>query len=58
LVKIEHGVGIEKDALDNLAKKIAKDISDRFGVPSEIEFVSAGALGRVTKKTPLFEEQY
>jgi len=58
LVKIEHGVGIGKDALDNLAKKIAKDISDRFGVPSEIIFVSPGTLGRVTKKTPLFEEQY
>ena len=58
LLKVEHGVGVDKDALDNLAHKIDQDIFDRFGVPSEIEFVSAGDLGRVTKKTPIFEERY
>jgi phenylacetate-CoA ligase len=58
LLKIEHGVNFGKDTLDTLSNKITKDILDRFGVPSAIEFVSPGALGRVTKKTPLFEEQY
>jgi phenylacetate-CoA ligase len=58
MLKIEHGVDIGKDALDNLGNKITKDIFDRFGVPSAIEFVSPGALGRVTKKTPIFEAQY
>ena len=58
LLKIEHGIGIVNSALDNLANKIAKDISDRFDIHSEIEFVPPGAIGRVTKKTPLFEERY
>jgi phenylacetate-CoA ligase len=58
LLKIEHGIDIGKDALDNLGNRITEDIFDRFGVSSAIEFVSAGALGRVTKKAPIFEEQY
>jgi phenylacetate-CoA ligase len=58
LLKIEHGINISNDALDDLSNKITKDIFNRFGVPSAIEFVSPGALGRVTKKTPIFEEQY
>jgi len=58
LLKIEHGADIGKDNLDNLGMKIKKDISDRFGIASKIEFVSPGALGRTTKKTPLFEERY
>jgi len=58
LLKIEHEVGMGKDALHTLANKIVKHVSDRFGVPSKIEFVSPGDLGRVTQKTPFFEEQY
>ena len=33
-------------------------IINHFCVSSAIEFVSPGALGRVTKKTPIFEAQY
>jgi phenylacetate-CoA ligase len=58
LLKIEHGADHNRDTLDDLNRKITKDILDRFGVPSTIEFVSPGALGRVTKKTPIFETQY
>ena len=58
LLKIEHGINISNDTLDDLSNKIAKDILNRFGVLSTIEFVAPGALGRVTKKTPIFESQH
>jgi phenylacetate-CoA ligase len=58
LLKVEHGPGVGKDSLESLSGKIRKDILDRFGIPSAIEFVPPGSLGRVTKKTPIFEERY
>lgn len=34
LLKVEHGINISNDALDDLSNKITKDIFNRFGVPS------------------------
>jgi phenylacetate-CoA ligase len=57
-VKVEYGPGVENSQLPDLAKEIEERIFHLYRVRSKVEFVPPEALGRVTKKTPLFEERY
>ncbi|MGQ9776918.1 MAG: phenylacetate--CoA ligase family protein [Thermodesulfobacteriota bacterium] len=57
-IKVEYGQGVEFNQLPDLAKEIENRMVKLYGVLSKVEFVSPEALGRVTKKTPLFEEKY
>jgi hypothetical protein len=42
----------------NLAKEIEERMFEFFRVRSKVESVPLEGLGRVTKKTPMFEERY
>jgi 2'-5' RNA ligase len=55
---VEHGPGLEPNQLHDLAKEIEERMFQLYRVRSKVEFVPPEALGRVTKKTPLFEEKY
>jgi phenylacetate-CoA ligase len=57
-IKVEQGVGIEQSLLPNLAKEIEERMLQLYRVRSKVQFVPPEALGRVTKKTPMFEELY
>ncbi len=57
-LKVEYGQGIEPMQLSNLAREIEERVFQLYQVRSKVEFVPPEALGRVTKKTPLFEERY
>jgi hypothetical protein len=53
LLKIEHGVNLDKDILNDLSNEMTKGLLDCSDVPSAIEFISPGVLGSVTKNTHL-----
>jgi phenylacetate-CoA ligase len=57
-IKVEYAPGEESDQLPDLAKEIEERMFQLYQVRSKVEFVPPEALGRVTKKTPLFEERY
>jgi phenylacetate-CoA ligase len=57
-IKVEHGLGVESNQLPDLAKEIEERMLQLYRVRSKVEFVPPEALGRVTKKTPMFEEHY
>lgn len=57
-IKVEHGPGVEPSQLPELAKEIEERMLELHRVRSKVEFVPPEALGRVTKKTPFFEERY
>lgn len=57
-VKVEYGFGRETSQLSALAKEIEQRMFQLYRVQSKVEFVPPEALGRVTKKTPIFEEKY
>lgn len=57
-IKVEYGQGMEPMQLPNLAREIEDRVFQLYRVRSKVEFVPPEALGRVTKKTPLFEERY
>jgi len=57
-IKVEYGFGMEPNQLSGLAKEIEQRMSQLYRVQSKVEFVPPEALGRVTKKTPMFEERY
>ena len=57
-IKVEHGPGLEPNQLHDLAKEIEERMFQLYRVRSKVEFVPPEALGRVTKKTPMFEERY
>ncbi|MGB9627492.1 MAG: phenylacetate--CoA ligase family protein [Thermodesulfobacteriota bacterium] len=57
-LKVEYGQAMEQTQLPDLAREIEERIFQLYRVRSKIEFVPPEALGRVTKKTPLFEERY
>jgi phenylacetate-CoA ligase len=57
-IKLEHGLGVEQSQLPNLAREIEERMFQLYKVRSKVEFVPPEALGRVTKKTPMFEERY
>jgi len=57
-IKVEQGVGVESSQLPDLAKEIEGRMLQLYRVRSKVEFVPPEALGRVTKKTPMFEEKY
>lgn len=57
-IKVEYGYGVEAHQLPELAKEIEDRMIQLYRVRSKVEFVPPEALGRVTKKTPLFEEKY
>jgi len=57
-IKVEHGRGIEQNQLPELGKEIEDHIRQLYKVRSKVEFVPPEALGRVTKKTPMFGERY
>ena len=57
-IKVEYGFGMEPSQLSGLAKEIEQRMSQLYRVQSKVEFVPPEALGRVTKKTPMFEERY
>lgn len=57
-IKVEYGFGIETTQLPGLAKEIEDQMFRLYRVQSNVEFVPPEALGRVTKKTPMFEEKY
>jgi len=55
---VEWGYGVEVHQLPELAKEIEDRLVQLYRVRSKVEFVPPEALGRVTKKTPMFEEKY
>jgi phenylacetate-CoA ligase len=57
-LKVEYGQAMEPTQLPDLAREIEDRVFRLYRVRSKIEFVPPEALGRVTKKTPLFEERY
>ena len=57
-IKVEYGPGVEQSQLPDLAKEIEERMFQFYRVRSKVEFVPPEALGRVTKKTPMFEERY
>jgi phenylacetate-CoA ligase len=57
-IKVEHGPGVESNQFPDLAKEIEERMLQLYRVRSKVEFVPPEALGRVTKKTPVFEEHY
>ncbi len=57
-IKVEYGAGIQPDQLPDLAREIEARMLEVYRVRSEVEFVAPEGLGRVTKKTPMFEERY
>jgi phenylacetate-CoA ligase len=57
-IKVEYGAGVEPGQLPELAKEIEERMLQLYKVRSKVEFVLPEALGRVTKKTPMFEEKY
>ncbi len=57
-IKLERGRDVEENQLSDLAREIEERMFMLYQVRSKIEFVPPEALGRVTKKTPLFEERY
>lgn len=57
-IKVEYGQGMEPIQLPSLAREIEDRVFQLYQVRSKVEFVPPEALGRVTKKTPLFEERY
>jgi phenylacetate-CoA ligase len=57
-IKVEHGSSIELRQLPDLAKELEERMLELYRVRSKVEFVPPESLGRVTKKTPLFEERY
>jgi phenylacetate-CoA ligase len=57
-IKVEYGVGIQPNQLPDLAREIEERMQKVYWVRSKVEFVIPEALGRVTKKTPMFEEHY
>ncbi len=57
-IKLEYGVGVERNQLPELAKEIEQRIFELYRIQTTLELVPPEALGRVTKKTPIFEENY
>ncbi len=57
-IKVEYGFGVETNQLSELAKEIEQRMFQSYRIQSKVEFVPPEALGRVTKKTPMFEEKY
>jgi phenylacetate-CoA ligase len=57
-IRVEYGQGLEQSQLPNLAKEIEERMFQLYRIRSKVEFVPPETLGRVTKKTPLFEERY
>jgi phenylacetate-CoA ligase len=57
-IKVEYGSGMETSQLPNLAKEIEERMFQLYRVQSKVEFLPPEALGRVTKKTPIFEEKF
>jgi phenylacetate-CoA ligase len=57
-IKVEHGSGVEQSQLPVLGKEIEERMLQLYRVRSKVEFVPPEALGRVKKKTPMFEEIY
>jgi phenylacetate-CoA ligase len=57
-IKVEYGSGVETSQLPNLAKEIEGRMFQLYRLQSKVEFVPPEALGRVTKKTPIFEEKF
>jgi len=55
---VEYGQGIELSQLPGLEKEIGERMLQLYRVRSKVEFVPAESLGRVTKKTPIFEEKF
>jgi len=57
-IKVEHGLGVEPSQLPDLAREIEERMLEVYRVRSKVEFIPPEGLGRVTKKTPMFEEKY
>lgn len=57
-IKVEYGVGLQPNQYPGLAKEIEGKMLEIYRVRSKVEFVPPEALGRVTKKTPMFEIRY
>jgi isoamylase len=53
-----YGSGVEQSQLPVLGKEIEERMLQLYRVRSKVEFVPPEALGRVKKKTPMFEEIY
>jgi len=57
-IKVEYGAGIQPNQLSHLAREIEERMLEVHRVRSKVEFIPPEGLGRVTKKTPMFEEKY
>jgi phenylacetate-CoA ligase len=57
-IKVEYGAGIQPNQLSHLAREIEERMLEVYRVRSKVEFIPPEGLGRVTKKTPMFEEKY
>jgi phenylacetate-CoA ligase len=57
-IKVEYGMAMEPNQLPGLAREIEGRMFELYKVRSEVELIPTESLGRVTKKTPMFEEKY
>lgn len=57
-IRVEYGPGVQGHQLDELEGAIREKIFGMYRVQCVLEFLSPESLGRVTKKTPLFERIY
>jgi len=57
-IKVEYGAGVQPNQLPDLARDIEGKMLEVYRVRASVEFVPPEALGRVTKKTPIFEERF
>jgi phenylacetate-CoA ligase len=57
-IRLEYGYGVETHQLDELDRAIREKIFASYQIQCVLEFLPPESLGRVTKKTPLFEKLY
>jgi len=57
-IKVEYGYHVEARQVDELDRAIREKILQLYQIQCLLEFLPPGSLGRVTKKTPLFEKIY
>jgi len=57
-IKVEYGIGMESHQLAELEGAIQEKMFAMYRIRCTLEFLPPESLGRVTKKTPLFERYY
>jgi phenylacetate-CoA ligase len=57
-IRLEFGYEVEAHQLNELDRAIREKILQSYQIQCVLEFLPPESLGRVTKKTPLFEKVY